>query len=280
MSRTILFLTDFSKCAQHALQFLIPIAKQMEAHVKVAHGIGSPAMGMSEKTALNIFEKLEEEKKKLDVHLTEVTSILGEQDLESSVKIVQGALAPALSDYIAELKPDLIVMGTVGNNDLGNTLMGSLAFKVTSGSSCPVLVIPQKAQYQQFEQFTYATNFMPGDLQNLLFLLELVESGSATVDIVHVTTTDVLEAPQQDQLNQLKERLEQADPGIDVTSTLLSHQKVTQGILDLIEEKRPHVLALASAKRNFWEQLVNESLTKKMIERADIPMLVFTSISN
>ena len=34
--------------------------------------------------------------------------------------------------------------------------------------------------------------------------------------------------------------------------------------------------ALASAKRSFWERLVNESLSRKMIEKANIPILVFT----
>lgn len=280
MNPTILYLTDFSKCAEHALQFLIPMAKLLEAKVMVVYGIGSPAKSMTEKTPLNIFEELEAAKKEVKINLDKVTKVLNDHEVANSSEIVQGMVTQALADYAAELKPDLILMGTVGNHALDNRLMGSLAYKMIKASSSPVMVIPINAQYQQLEHLTYATNFLPGDFKNLQFLLKLVTDETCKVDIVHVTPSEGLNPEQEQQLDTLKARIAESEFKAEVSFTLLSHQKVMEGLMAFIEDKQPQVLALASLKRNFWDRLINKSLTKTMIDRANVPMLVFTSMPN
>ena len=273
----VIYPTDFSSCARNAIQFLVPVAMALKAEVKLVHGIGSPGVSIPEKTPLNIFEELESEKQKARTQLQDVIKALDEHNLKSSIEILQGVIPQALVEYIKEIDPELIVMGTVGDNALGNKLMGSLAYKLIKACHCPVLAIPLKTTYSQFQRIIYATNFSSEDAQNIHFLARLMNGPKNFIEIVHVSQSDSITAEVQKQMDILKDSLSQSVNQVGFKATVLTSGEVEKGLLNKIKENTPSALALSNTKRSFWESLFNKSLTNKMIKQADIPIIAFSS---
>ena len=62
--------------------------------------------------------------------------------LKPRIEVLEGDPAPVILTRAAEMKADLIVMGTHRRAGLSSLLMGSVAEGVLSRASCPVVLIP------------------------------------------------------------------------------------------------------------------------------------------
>jgi nucleotide-binding universal stress UspA family protein len=67
---------------------------------------------------------------------------LQQKGFSSKYEIVQGGVAENIVGYAERNKIDVIVMTTHGRSGLGRYLLGSVAGKVISISSVPVLIVP------------------------------------------------------------------------------------------------------------------------------------------
>jgi nucleotide-binding universal stress UspA family protein len=60
---------------------------------------------------------------------------------ELQYKVLMGDVAEKIVEYAAEVKSDMIIMGTHGYKGLEKIMFGSVAGKVVRSASCPVLTI-------------------------------------------------------------------------------------------------------------------------------------------
>jgi nucleotide-binding universal stress UspA family protein len=60
---------------------------------------------------------------------------------ELSYKVFMGDVAEKIVEYAADLKADMIIMGTHGYKGLEKIMFGSVADKVVRSASCPVLTV-------------------------------------------------------------------------------------------------------------------------------------------
>jgi nucleotide-binding universal stress UspA family protein len=60
---------------------------------------------------------------------------------ELQYKVLMGDVAEKIVEYAAEVKADMIIMGTHGYKGLEKIMFGSVAGKVVRSASCPVLTI-------------------------------------------------------------------------------------------------------------------------------------------
>ena len=71
--------------------------------------------------------------------LTEIASEHG--DLDIRAKVCEGKPASAILEVIAELGPDLVVMGTHGRSKIDHLLIGSVTERVIRKAPCAVLTV-------------------------------------------------------------------------------------------------------------------------------------------
>ena len=140
LPRTILVPTDFSKTADHALEYAAMLAQPLDATVHLLHVIGTPVMGVPEigmAYMSTIMERLTVEAQTgLDARISSYRDrvTLGPPRLETGD-------ARDVIDQVAKLvSADLIVMGSHGRRGLSRALLGSVAESVVRTSPCPVLV--------------------------------------------------------------------------------------------------------------------------------------------
>ncbi len=143
MFKHILLATDGSASAEHAAKKAIDLARIHGAQVTAAFvvdpypyiGIGSANpvgfqsyMSAAQETAARVFTQLADMAKPAGVHL--------EVRLVEDAHAVDGILAMA-----QEASADLIVIGSHGRSGLQKLLLGSVAGKVVTHSTRPVLVV-------------------------------------------------------------------------------------------------------------------------------------------
>jgi nucleotide-binding universal stress UspA family protein len=125
MIRQVLVATDFSDTAEAGLAVAVEYARALHAGLHIFHVF---AAGEVEVTRL----------------LAEAASRVG-SDVQVTVSGAGGDPAEEILRYAGRHSIDLIVVGTHGRTGVSRVLLGSVADRVTRGSSCPVLVVPQAA---------------------------------------------------------------------------------------------------------------------------------------
>ena len=161
--KKILYATDLSENAVHAFAYAVSLANAYGANMTTLHvltefsGQEFVANMINSDTLAEIKERHYSEarnqligKKRDKVAIREIIKAFYEESMDSDdipdtaadeVLIKSGAPADVILQTAEELKCDLIVMGTHGQDMLVDVLIGSTARRVVKQSSIPVLVV-------------------------------------------------------------------------------------------------------------------------------------------
>ena len=139
----ILFPTDFSATAEHALKYALTFASEHKAKLYVMHVIpnsDSPVVFGEDGESISppSFEKMEVKAKELMQQLIPERYV---KELEIENIIVQGGPLKEILKIVKKYNIDLITMASHGRKGISHMLMGSLAEKVVQMATCPVLTI-------------------------------------------------------------------------------------------------------------------------------------------
>jgi len=177
----ILFCTDFSEAASHA----VPYATEFAQH------FGSKLYGLHVRTSdpdLNVDlrkfdkaradEKVRSQIRKLPETQTEV--LIKEGDLWSSVEAT-----------IQEKQIDLLVIGTRGRTGIKKFLLGSAAEEIFRRATCAVLTVGPHAPSQpsrraEISEIIYAVDFSPESLAAAPYAISLAQEYQANLTLLHV----------------------------------------------------------------------------------------------
>ena len=182
----ILFATDFSSAAAHAIPFVKRIAKHYDAnlvalHVRppVVNPLTEPAYWPTEETIRKENEELREQL--LDSFAgIRVTQLIAEGDIQSR-----------LQEAIAKNDTDLVVIGTRGRTGLGKMLLGSVAEEIFRTVTCPVLTVGPHAETSrgadgQIREILYATDFASPSPAAAAYAVSLAQEFQARLILLHV----------------------------------------------------------------------------------------------
>ncbi len=142
----ILFPSDFSELALHALRYAVSFSESYQSELHVLHvvddasqywmpiGPNNVPVGPPPEELLTLGR--EEMQRFLKEHLVETRA-----PVVSEVRL--GRPFMEIIGYARERQIDMIVMGTHGRSGLRHVLLGSVVEKVVRKSPCPVLTIRQ-----------------------------------------------------------------------------------------------------------------------------------------
>lgn len=140
----ILVPTDFEKASAGALEVATSLAQSFGARLTLLHVWEIPIYPYMD-FVLNseVIAGVEDAAVK---HLAEALAKLRMVLPDASSLLKTGQPGPSIIDAIAELKPDLVVMGTHGRRGVDRALLGSVAEKVVRSSAAPVLTVHAPAE--------------------------------------------------------------------------------------------------------------------------------------
>jgi nucleotide-binding universal stress UspA family protein len=143
MATTIIHPTDFSACAEKAMQYAIQLCQHFDAELLLIHTLDPSKLHgheLSASTMRTQSKKLETEAR---TKLNDLGNAIANQHrLKCRAQLYQGKLINWFSQKVNDIKPLLVVMGTTGAGSLGNQLFGSTTYSMIQAAKGAVLSVP------------------------------------------------------------------------------------------------------------------------------------------
>lgn len=145
--KKILVPVDGSTASQKAAAKALEIAKKFQSDVTFIYVMYEPDISRYNKFGVlidpdmkKLKEKLKENEKKM---LDSIIAGLDTSDVTINEKILAGVAYEEILKEAAEGNYDLIVMGQRGYSKVKRFFVGSVAYRVISDASCPVLTVQE-----------------------------------------------------------------------------------------------------------------------------------------
>lgn len=167
----------------------------------------------------------------------------------------------------------LIVMGIAGLSDIENTLIGHNTMAVAESGVAPLLIVPRDHGFKPISQMVYATDLR--DVRHVTpveSIIRLTNQLAASLHIVHVDPATQGQTPHKIQnKDELLGMLGVADPVFEVVDEA---RDKADGIFAYVKANRIDLILMASRNYGFFEKLFHSSVSKKLLNIADVPVVL------
>ncbi|MDQ3535988.1 MAG: universal stress protein [Bacteroidota bacterium] len=104
-----------------------------------------------------------------------------------------GNFSISVSEISQKYQTGLIIMGTIGASGINKMLLGSNTTEVVKNSKLPVLIVPENAVNNNFEEIIYAIDYKEDNLTMIKEMLDIISSFNIKVSTVHIAKRDTLD---------------------------------------------------------------------------------------
>lgn len=274
--KKILFPTDFSENANNAFVYALKWAEKYEAEIITLHVYELPVLDMSfvdiplyqaevyQSIEMGSFENFKDQ---IPI-LRNIASQHGLSHIPLNNILLSGDLVSNILEIVQKEYIDFVIMGTTGSNGFKGMFLGSNTASVMSGTNTYVIGIPEKAIYQPITKIAFTTQFTIEELDSLRRLIPIAKKFDAEIECVYI----------KNETNAVKEIII-ADWEVifreeNVRFHIIESNDVQEAILEFINEHHINLLTISKHKRGFWEGLFHSSLTQKLSNNVQIPLLV------
>ncbi len=268
----ILFPTDFSDNADHALPFALEMAKTFNAEITLFNSYKLPYSKSN--LLVSMIDRMKEDSEKSLLALKE--KILEEANFKSlkiNTDSRSGGFVSLIPKIALSLNADLIVMGTKGASGLKEIVIGSNTLEVIQATRCPVLAIPENAVLQPIKKIALATDFRPiKNPEQFAPLFDVARRLNIPIEFVNVLRKEDEQAAESKAQQAIA--LEKMAHGIKTSIFFVSNDDIIDGIDEYMSNMKPGLFALLSRKHTLFERIFQKSITNKLSFRTEIPLIV------
>lgn len=278
--KKILVPTDFSTCANNAVDFAVQSAKYLPVEVTLLHvfemngNVYTDYMGVNKEFNQFLLDEVHNKLAELKKLIEETEGVV----VNTHVSVTP--LIDAVLEATEELSIDLVVMGTLGAGAIKEKLWGSKTAAVIGKTKVPLMVIPFFYEWKKPEKLLLATNHFEKEPAMLDFIFELADLYMTQVHVAVMTDEDddkadtflehTRKTPQYEKM--LKEQYKEET----LTATHLYGKEFEETLQQHIEENEIDILAMITyqKEKSFWDRTFHPSMTKRMSYHTKIPLLV------
>lgn len=265
-SKLIIHPTDFSDCSYIALEFAINLAIVQQCKLLLVHSIDSSRYEGHDESGQMLLTKSKEIEEHVDQLLREMGVKVQQHGIECAAQIYAGKLNSWLPEKIQSEKPAYVVMGTTGAGSVANKVFGSNTFAILQEAECPVFAIPKSTPQTKPKNIILAADLSQINDSTIKYMDDFAATREGKLSVVSVTTA-VHESKNYDLLEKAKRDYP------NVNFELLTHNDYVQAINDHINEVRPDLVAIVMTNKGFFERLLFDSLSDKLIHYSNVPIL-------
>ena len=144
--RRILYATDYSKASGRALDEAVNLARQNRAELLVVHVMEPiPYAAGEEFGGAELYLRLEDAtKRESQTTMDKLIRRLRRSKVKAKSLLLRGSAYDQIVKTAKSKRADMVVIGTHGRTGLSKLFMGSVAAKVVSAATCPVVTVRGK----------------------------------------------------------------------------------------------------------------------------------------
>lgn len=271
----ILVPVDFSPSAANALAYAIALAQPFDAEIILLH-VNSPSLSDPNVLFFSpgpVFSNENQIRERLQQLASRQLAAAAAGKLSIRCEVRAGGASDEILAFCDAQRPNLVVMGMSGKKEVASRLLGSTASWVMQRAACPVLVVPETAQFAGIGKIAYATNFEEGDLRVLDQLLVFARAFDAMIYCVHIRNAADQEAALKKEIITKAFEHELVVDSLVFESIDYSH--VVEGLNAYSKRNEIDLMVMLTHHRNIFSQLFYTSHTQEMALKTDVPLWVF-----
>ncbi|MCM4158615.1 universal stress protein [Antarcticibacterium flavum] len=268
----ILLLTDFSEISDNAMEYAVIVAKKTRAEIQVMHIVNTPVdwvnLGVEkEKQYPETRERIADAR----VALNDVVSRFRDKGIIARSVLIYNLDVESIPEYVKDEDLDLIIMGSHGVRGIKEFTIGSNAQKVLRASIKPVLIVKNKPKYDSIKEVLFASTFDKKYSRHFESVLTFVNAFEARVHLLYINTPyDFKETHEMDVL--FDSYYSSCAEG-SCTKHIYNAHNEESGVKYFLKQQEPDVFAIVTEGRSAFSQIFSPSLTEKIVNHLDVPVL-------
>ena len=263
----ILIPTDYSTNARRAANFGMSLARSIGADVILFHSYHFP-MTTSE-DMVYIAEMKEGEEKKLNEEKDALAQKFPEVNISAQVEY--GSAVDLVESISERENIDLIVMGTKGETNGIDAVLGSVASNVINNTKCSVLVIPEETHDFKIDHVMLATDFHKTKTHDYYGpLIHLLKKMDPSVSIVNVKAAiDLKEVPTQEEIE-----TDNIFGEFKHSHHFLESENVEEALFDFAHLNDCDLIVILTKHYSLWQRLWHKSMAKQLALHTTKPLFI------
>lgn len=275
---TILIATDFSVTAQHAATYICRLSQQLNPKKIILYyaleNVNPDRIFLTdifEPSADIIAAEKEEAMRELAI-LKEIISPLLNPNISLELISNDRTLINGINELVKEERIDLVSIGISGKGNQNKNVIGSNTLKLMRECLAPLLVVPSKVDFKPVHKLMLAWDHKDTRQTLPVFsLTTIVQALQAKLFVVYIDNNSSQTAAEiVEEGRDLRELLRPLNPEIHSPK----QRSVTDGLLQFATEHEINMMAIVPKKASFLEEFFNQSSTRKIALRTEIPMLI------
>lgn len=267
--KNILVPTDFSTCAQHAVDAALQIAKQTGARLHFLHILPAedehPHVSGPKATPVHTTAKgLSQD------GLNKLVAQASRLGLIATPLLVFDKGSERIENYIKPLNIDLIVMGSHGSTGMRELVIGSNTQRVVRHSTAPVFVVKNKIKEPfRMDHIIYASTFATDTLRDFDQVAHFALLWKSTLDILFVNFKD--KVTDQATMNRIAKELTLPYPGLNYTINNIETNDEEWAIHQFVEKIDADMIAITTHDKTGF---ISHSVAEDLVNHEAIPVFV------
>ncbi len=272
--KNILVPVDFTDVSKNALIYAIHFAETLDAKVTLLHAYHTiPAV--PEFPSESHEQELEELRSKAQKSLELLCEEVDQNKVACAYINVEGYARESIVEYTDQTNPDLIIMGTETISPIDKIIFGTVTGKVLKKVSCPIMVIPEEATYQQPKKMAFAIDYHENDLEDIQFMIPLAKKFGAELHALRVATDEDSLEFEDKLLADFKHKVDQSVHDNSIIWHLIKGSNVVDQLEKYVRDSDISVISAAKSRMNPLMKAFFGSVTQKLFYHTHIPLLIF-----
>lgn len=271
--KTFLVPVDFSDVSYTTAQYAFDLAAYLNAKkIIIYHSYRD-----TPKSRKEIIEGNDLYHRAATTHIGRMLEKLSIPAAVSSDKIVvladDKSVKDGIESIVEEYNVSLIIMGIAGLSDIENTLIGRNTIGVAESSPAPLLIVPRHHTFKPVKKVVYATDLREVEATTPVDSIKrLAGQLNAETHIIHVDYAAQHRSPETVLYQkQLLRYLRDLNPTFEVVQ---QHKDKAYGIFDYVKYHDIDLILMASRNYGFFESIFHNSVSKKLLNIADVPVVL------
>ncbi len=280
--RTILVLTDFSVSADHAAHYALKLAQKVEADLMLCNIF--PASSRKSLPAKHgiLFGNYQLNEGDNTKDLSGLADRLNKQlDIDAGYRPEisycsrSGPVGDTVNEIAASCNALMVVISRHGNHELNSLLIRNHTRDIIEKAQCPVLIVPYQAKFVDFKKIAFATDLASSSIDALHSLSIFAKYFNSKILITHVSPENLSYREELSIIDQFREQVSSVItyPAIDYRE--IKSKSVVKGLDWLSDHTDIDMIVLIHRKRNFFQRILEASVTQEVAGYLSMPMLVF-----
>ncbi|WP_299246578.1 universal stress protein [uncultured Aquimarina sp.] len=275
--KNILIPTDFSENSWNSITYALSFFKKVKCNFHLLHVspyrqvIGSDSFFESKDQVVEKVTHSDKEQMRLLLKKIQKLSLNNKHRFYTVNEHI--FFVDTIRKQVEEKNIDFIVMGTKGASGLKEKTIGSNTGDVITKVKCPVLVIPEKATYNNIHEIAFPTDYNIFYKDRILNTIsKVLNLNKAALRVLHISKKEQeltdLQKQHKDFLNDYFE------DNAEHSFHFLSNPNIEQAVQCFVESRNIGMITMVAKNLNFFQRILFHPTVEKISYHISIPFLV------